>query len=306
MDFVDRVLVKLADPAMQGGVFDDVALEQVASAAYDTSRATIEGPYRAVFDEVRLGLTVQRSGNAEGQFGPLGVAERSGANFVISGLGGEGFLVNALWKGYVVATATAPMAHIAHTQVGYVDLPSIDAAIAAALGELPSDRAVLASERRTRFEAAIKAAAAHPSSVTANVMDREIARAGAGDINEYFERSGKTRAVLPVQIQYSAAAAPPPAPKSLPISAAIVIRNSATGLTQLLADCRMVREQLTNAGEGRAADGAIPQRYPLIAIWMLPSATFNDGDWPGADVAARREAAGAWLAREGVGLAVAD
>ena len=108
MDFVDRMLVKLSDPATQTGVFDAVALEQIAAAAYDTSQATLDGPYRAVFEEVRLGLSVQRRGNAEGYFGPLGMAERNGANFVISGLGGDAFLIDALWRGYVVASATAP------------------------------------------------------------------------------------------------------------------------------------------------------------------------------------------------------
>jgi hypothetical protein len=306
MDFVDRMLVKLSDPATQAGVFDAVALEQIAAAAYDTSQATLDGPYRAVFEEVRLGLSVQRRGNAEGYFGPLGMAERSGANFVISGLGGDAFLIDALWKGCVVASATAPQSHIARAQSGSVDLAAIDTAIATAHGGLPADRTVLATERRTRFEAAIKAAVAHPSAVTADLVNGEITSSGATDINDYFERFGRMRAYMPVQIQYSAAAVPPPAPRSLPISAALVIRSAIGGLTQLLADCRMAREQLIAAGEGRAADDVIPQRYPVIVIWMLPSATFNDGDWPGADVAARRKAAGAWLAREGVGLAVAD
>jgi hypothetical protein len=306
MDFIDRVLVKLADPLTQAGVFDSTALEQIASAAYDTSRATIEGPFRAVFDEVRLGVAVQRSGNAEGFFGPLGTSDRNGANFTISGLGGSAFLINALWKGYVVATATAPASHITGVKTGYIDLAAIDAAIAAAPGGVPADRSALAAERRTRFEAAIAAAAVDPNVVTPVMVERELTRVGAADMNEYFERFSRSTAYLPVHIQYSAAAAPPASPKSLPISAALVVRDSATNLTQLLADCRMAREQLVSAGEGRADDGDIPQRHPLIAIWMLPSSVFNDNDWPGANAGARRKAAGEWLAREGVGLAVMD
>jgi hypothetical protein len=306
MDFADRMLIKLSDPATQADVFDAIALEQIAAAAYDTSQATLDGPYRAVFDEVRLGLSVPRRGNAEGYFGPLGMAERNGANFVISGLGGDAFLIDALWKGYVVATATAPQAHVARVQSAFVDLTAIDAAIAAAHGGMPDDRTTLATERRARLEGAIKAAAADQGAVTPDLVTGEIARSGASDINDYFERVGRTRSYMPVQVQYSATAAPPPSPKPLPISAALVIRNAVGGLTQLLADCRMAREQLIGAGEGRAADDLVPQRFPVIAIWMLPSKTFTDADWPGADAAARRKAAGAWLAREGVGLAVAD
>ncbi len=122
MDFSDQVLVRLADPLTQAGVFDSAALEQIASAAYDTSQATIEGPYRAVFDEVRLGIAVQRSGSVEGFFGSLGSTDRSGANFTIGGLGGSAFLINALWKGYVVASATAPSSRITRVRAGHIDL----------------------------------------------------------------------------------------------------------------------------------------------------------------------------------------
>jgi hypothetical protein len=306
MNFMDGVLVRLADPTTRAQVFDSDSLAQIAAAAYDTSQATIEGPYRAVFDELQLGLAVPRIGTAEGHFGPLGMAERSGANFNIGGLGGDAFLINALWKGYVVATATRPTAHITRAEAGAINLTTIDAQIIADLGALPADRAVLAQERTTRFAAAIAAAAADPNVVTPALVQRALDAAGASDINEYFERYSRTTSFGPVQIQYSAAAAPPPSPKSLAISAAIVVRDSVAGLTQLLADCRMARDQLASVGEGRANDGDIPLRNAVIAIWVLPVAVFNDAGWPGADPAARRQAAGAWLAREGIGLAVVN
>jgi hypothetical protein len=306
MDFADRVLVRLANPATQAAVFDALSLEQIAAAAYDTTRATIEGPYRAVFDELRLGISVPRSGNAEGHFGPLSGSDRNGANFIISGLGGSAFLINALWKGRIVATATAPTARITGVSARHVDLVAIDAAIAAQPGGTPADPAVLAAQRRAFLEAALEAGVLDDDVVDDALIDRELARAGAADINDYFARHSRTRAFGPVSVQYSEMQAPRASPKSLPIAAALVVRDAATNFTQLLADCRMVRDQLTNAGEGRADDGDIPQRHPLITIWMLPSTVFNDADWPGADAAARRRAAGEWLAREGVGLVVID
>jgi hypothetical protein len=65
----------------------------------------------------------------------------------------------------------------------------------------------------------------------------------------------------------------------------------------------MVREQMEAAAHGRPDD---PQLRPLrnvLVVWVVPQTLFQDNDWPGADAAARRQAAGDWLAREGIGLA---
>ena len=55
MNFVDSTLVRLATPATRRAVFDDVALRQLAEAAYDSDALALDGPFDAVFDEFSLG-----------------------------------------------------------------------------------------------------------------------------------------------------------------------------------------------------------------------------------------------------------
>ena len=101
-------------------------------------------------------------------------------------------------------------------------------------------------------------------------------------------------------------------PRPLPIAAALLIRDSAElSVAQLLADSKAVRERLRAYGVERPPDPALRLRHPLVLVWIVPRALFEDADWPGGDAgppaqraAARRASAGAWLAREGIGLAV--
>lgn len=98
--------------------------------------------------------------------------------------------------------------------------------------------------------------------------------------------------------------------RELPIAAALLIRD-ATGLSiaQLLADSKTVRDRLTPYGLERPPDPAHRLREPLLIVWIVPEALFDDADWPGGNGggpaqqrALRRAAAGEWLAREGIGL----
>ena len=56
MDFVDHTLVRLADESTRGVLFDDSALTGTLAAAYDVSAVAPVAPYRAVFDELTLGV----------------------------------------------------------------------------------------------------------------------------------------------------------------------------------------------------------------------------------------------------------
>ncbi len=305
MNFADRVVLMLASTAKRAALFDDIALAQIASAAYDTSRATVQPPYRAVFDEMKVGIPVPRPGTVEGQFGDAASAERSLLNLTVSGMGSSAWLVDALWKGSIVATATMATSKITGVRVGFPDLGRIDARIVQDLGALPADAVALADARRTRLVAALTAEAAVDATVVPELLDREIRAAGAADINDYFRRASGTRAFGPVQVQWSAPVAPAASPRPLPISAPLIVRETLAGLAQLLADTRMAIDYLEQAGHGQP-DGAsgLPQRQPLVPVWLVSSAALGDVDLPGADPPARRKALGDTLAELGIGLAV--
>jgi hypothetical protein len=304
MIFADKVLVRLADPAARAGLFDDIALEQFAAAAYDTSRITLQGPYSAAFDEVQLGLAIPRRAIAEGQWGPIGTSEKTIAEFQMAGLAGASMLVDAFWRGYIIARTSAPTGRIAALTTTWPDPSAIDREIVAALGALPADPAVLETERRKRLIDKFKAAVSEPAVVTDDLIDRLLRAAHTTSVNEFFDRASRESAVGPVRITISEGPPPPPpSPKPLPVAAAILVRDVGFAVGQLLADSRMVREQLEAAAQGRPDDPTLHPLRGVLVIWIVPQAVFLDADWPGADAAERRRAAGAWLAREGVGLA---
>jgi len=113
MNFVDATLVKLADPATRAGLFDDTALGQLVSAAYDATTLGVTGPFDALFDEVQLGVSASAIGRVEGTWALSGAATRTEARFDLGGLPSFPVeRVDALWRGAIVARTipdTAPV-----------------------------------------------------------------------------------------------------------------------------------------------------------------------------------------------------
>src|SRR5687768_11978682 len=100
MNYEDKTLVLLADPATRVAIFDQDNLAQIVSAAYDTDALPVEGPYRPVFDEFRFGLLASHTAQLEGTWQQAGKAEITEARFRLSGIGGgPAVRVDALWRG---------------------------------------------------------------------------------------------------------------------------------------------------------------------------------------------------------------
>jgi len=72
MDYTDSILVKLADSAQRGTIFDAASLGQMAAAAYDADAMGLEGPFSAVFDELRLGYSISPLATVDGSWAPTG------------------------------------------------------------------------------------------------------------------------------------------------------------------------------------------------------------------------------------------
>ena len=102
-----------------------------------------------------------------------------------------------------------------------------------------------------------------------------------------------------------------PTVAELPLAGAVLVRDAAgLSLAELLTESKSVRERLRAYAVERPPDPTLRMREPLVVVWVVPAAVFDDGDWPGGGAGtpaerrdARRLAAGAWLAREGIGLA---
>jgi hypothetical protein len=92
--------------------------------------------------------------------------------------------------------------------------------------------------------------------------------------------------------------------KPLPMAAALLVRDAPLPVADLLAETKGIRERLRPLGLERSKTESLRLLQPILLVWVVPSSTFTNSDWPGADPAARRQQAGDWLSREGIGLAV--
>jgi hypothetical protein len=134
---------------------------------------------------------------------------------------------------------------------------------------------------------------AHVSSMNSPIIDAQVQ---LDDINA-------DTATEKVTVTYQApAGVVQDASRFLPISAAVFIRDEGFSISELLIESKYAREQLQSLGLESAHDSDLPQKAAILLVWIIPDKVFNDKDWPGATPAERRQNAGEWLAREGIGL----
>lgn len=308
MNAVDAVAVRLGDPAARGSVLDEAALAAVVAAGYDAAELAAEGPYSAVFDELRLGLAMPSAATANAVWGLTGSSDRTEASFTLALPRGDGPRIDALWRGAVVARVVHDRSTIASADITRPSLGTIDADIVADLGALPANPATLESERRARLLERLRAGLDQPDALDDERLDVLLRDAGAASVAELL-----AGAANPAAVQVAFSPAPPAAPQVLvlPITAALLVRDAGASIAQLLADSRAVAEALEPLALERANPDNLPRRRPIVLVWLLPAEVFDDIDWPGADPgmtpdqarAARRAAAAEWLAEQGIALA---
>jgi hypothetical protein len=309
MNFVDATFLRLADPASRAGVFDADALEQIVHAAYDAEALSMEGPFQPLFDEFRLGPSAQPPGVLEGVWNPVGGVDRTEIRLRVLGLGVEAAVrVDALWRGAIVARVVVGAGTIADVEVAWPDPSGIDEQIVADLGALPAEPAALEAERRGRLLVRVRAAAAQPEVVSEAALDAWLARLGAATVGDLFARGG-VAAGGAVQVTFSPAGPVHATSQPLPLTALLLVRGAGFSVAELVAESNALRERVGTLGLERPTDAALPRRVPILVVWVVPLDVFDDPDWPGDTSgtaeerrASRRAAAGAWLAREGIGL----
>ncbi|MBZ4422784.1 hypothetical protein [Myxococcus sp. RHSTA-1-4] len=311
MDYVDYTLVRLAADGSRAALFDQVSLEHVLFAAYDSEAMTLSGPYSPVFEQFFIGLSVPRRSLVEGAWGPSTQTERHEARFTLHAPGADGVRVDAFWRGAIIARASGETATVDHVVSRWPDLESIDAEIAAALGALPEDPAVLEAERRARLLARLRAGVRQPEALSEAWLEGWLARAGAASVGGLLRRMRGQAAAGTFQLGLSAPGAGTPSARPLPLAAALLIRSAPLSVAQLVADSKLVREHLEQLGMERPRSPQSEARHALVVIWVVPETTFDDAGWPGGEDAGldaairrqrRRATAGLWLAREGIGL----
>jgi hypothetical protein len=250
VNFEDATVVRLADPATRGALFDDASLEQICRAGYDAAALALEGPFGPVFDDLHLGFSDDPPATVDGAWSRAGGTDRTELQLRVHGLGLAPARVDAVWRGAISAHATPP--------------------------------AGIVSAADTRWG---------PAGSDGGSAQRTV----NGTVTLQFTSTGPAT----------------PVPVLLPLAALVLVRDVGVSIAQLLADSNAVRERLDATGLERTTPPGLPVSHPVVVVWVVPSAMFDDPDWPGgaggqpdAERAARREAAGRWLADQGIGLAV--
>jgi hypothetical protein len=312
MNFVDSIIVKLADPAERAALFDDDSLAALVEAAYDLDAMMAQAPYTPVFDRVEIGASVAPTAVLDGFWSPQGTADRTELRVRAEGFGPASLLrIDALWRGSIVVRTLPADSEIVEVSFDWLSL-DIDAEIVAALGALPADPVALEAERRTRLLARIRAGLDRPDAFTETHLGAWIASVGATSAGDFLEHYRSVAQTGSLSLTFSPPPAVPPAPKPLPFMGAILVRDADFSLADLLVESKALREQLRSAGVEAPPTPNVRMRTALVVVWIVRAGIFDDEAWPGASAgmtadqrrAARRQRAAKWLAREGIGLAV--
>jgi hypothetical protein len=307
MDFVDGVLVRLADPASRASLFDAASTANLVEAAYDTDAMPVEPPFTPVFDDLRIGYAAPAPATVDGEWMSTGGTDRTEVRLRLHGLGSaEPMRVDALWRGALVVRTTVARDRIEHVELARPGF-DVDPEIEADLGSLPADPGQLESERRTRVLARLRAGLDQPAAFTDDHLDRLLVGVGAGSVGDLVTRF--TGAAETLQIRYTPPVSAPPTARSLPFSAAVLVRDMGFSLADTLVQSRLVRARAEELGLAAPAEPAVAHRHSMVVVLLVPTAVFDDQAWPGGDSgndaqrrAARFARAGEWLAREGIGL----
>jgi hypothetical protein len=268
-------------------------------------------PYSAVFDELVTGVSTPCRSTADAVWNLSSGSDRREGRVTLFGLGSDPRIrVDALWRGALVARAVSPLARITRALASWSNTGGIDAEIVARLGALPTNPEALEAARRAQLLARLRAGLQQPDALTEAAFDHWLTQFGVSSVGELVALHADQLVTAATQVQFSAPPDAPPAPRRLPLSAAILVRDRPIDLAQLLSDSKLVRDQLDDLGVTHRSEPDAVARHPAVVIWMIPDATFDDRDWPGGDAAPsdgaanqlRRQAAGRWLAREGIGL----
>lgn len=297
-------ILKCATAAGRAGLLDQVCLAQIVQAAFDVVAFPVQGPYALIVDTLDLGLEVARPALVHGSYTATPGAMPADLRLRIDGFSpAQPLRVDALWRGALIARQMWQDDSIIAAGGGFTP-QNIDRAIIADLGALPASPAALEAERRRRLLVRLRLNAMVPNAIDDAALGQMFATAGVADAASLLAARGNAE-LGAFRISFSAAAAAPPVPVSLPVTVAVLARDAPLQLSALLAESRSIRAALADDPSVQPAAAAIRRRTPILVLWTIPATLLDDPDWPGADRPARRVAAADLLAGQGIALAPA-
>jgi len=310
MHFVDRTLVRLADPASRGELFTPVVAERLAVAAFGSSE-TLTEPFAATVDRVTLGVTSNSEPQLRARLSPL-----DGRMWDVEAFG-SGFAATAPFlpavvEGSLSATAQQVNGRVATVEARRGVLPDLATLEAVAT---PAERAnATLLERRRRIELARRLAEPALQDDDADLLARGwLVGAGVSGVEEFIAAGEGPHGVDRLALKFEPLEAGPAEVRSARFVAGVVVDDLSPDDVALLGMLQRTRElQKLVAFAGRRTEplAGLEPKYSVPVLWFVPDTRFDDSDWPldeggfGFGRPAAREArAAAWLAEHGIVLA---
>jgi hypothetical protein len=311
VNFVDTTFIELADEGSRTPLFDQTALKQLLTAAYDVdAMGPFQGAYTPIFEEFELGYAPPDLTTVDGVWSPIGAVERTEAKFQLGGIGnGSVPRVDALWRGAINARFAEVGEPITDVEAAWPSLADVDAAVAAANGGVmpvggalePARKAALLALMRTAFKD-VPVNPGDPFRFTEEDLDALIASVGATSVKKFLDLDHTPQHALATHVRFDAPAPVSASATALPIVVALLIRPEPLDVAELVHQSKELRERLKGVGVERPPNGRLRLRNAILVGWIVPSTFFDDSAWPGNNNTTRRANAGEWLAREGIGL----
>ena len=142
-----------------------------------------------------------------------------------------------------------------------------------------------------------------PDALTDQLFDAQLQGAGLESVGELIGSTG-TKTIAAFNVRFSAAPSTSVS-TALPVSFALLVRETPS-ISDLLYESKAVHALLAEGSKALVPYRTLPLRCTLGIAWVVPATLFDYPGSPGADNAARRAAAGTWLATEGIGLVTAS
>jgi hypothetical protein len=305
MDFVDATILRLADESARDAVFDADSLSQLLAASHDATGTGLEEPFAAVFDEISFVHDDDSRVDIDGSWMTMGQTERTEVALRAAGLARPIPRIDLLFTGAVLATSRSGGSRISSVDLSWLELAGIDGEIT----PLPGDPLVLEQRRRERLVARIRTHLDQPDVFDDAALTRWLKRLGVDSLTELMTRP-RPAAGATLQVTFGEGPDETARRRRFPLAAALLIRDMPVSLASLLDETRRLRPHLNRLGFRSGEAGARARRSPIVA-WVLPGTLFDDVAWPGGSTGSaterrvqRRRWAGAWLARERIGLIV--
>jgi len=213
--------------------------------------------------------------------------------------------IDAVWKGSIKVSSSFPQSRLEDADYATLSLAGIDEEIAAGNGgALPADLALEAA-RMGVLKGRIAGNSHFAQAASNNVVETLLQNAGASTVGALLQ-SPQAAIQSSLKLTFSDPLGGSSFTQmSFPVAVGVALREPSDpsfSLLETISGLKEIQQKMKLAGfepTKPSPDGGLGRG---VAALVVPQAWFSDVHWPGADLGARKAEAGAWLAKNGIGL----